>query len=126
VAETSGVTRPDRDRAMHPNDLERFFIARANAGDLDALVDLYEPDAVLMTVPTGHIATGRREIRDALEQMLTERREFVLGDQRSPIVSGDLALTSTRLADGAVTAEVARRQPDGTWLWVIDRYNIIE
>ena len=27
--------------------------------------------------------------------------------------------TSTRLADGSVTAEVARRRGDGTWLWVI-------
>jgi hypothetical protein len=38
--------------------------------------------------------------------------------------SGDLALTSTRLANGTVTVEVARRQPDGTWLWVIDQPNV--
>ena len=38
------------------------------------------------------------------------------------MISGDLALTATRLPDGAVTAEVARRQADGTWLWVIDKF----
>jgi hypothetical protein len=37
---------------------------------------------------------------------------------------GDLALTSTRLPDGSVTAEIARRQGDGTWLWVIDQFSI--
>jgi hypothetical protein len=26
--------------------------------------------------------------------------------------------------DGSVTAEVARRQADGTWLWVIDKFSI--
>jgi hypothetical protein len=36
-----------------------------------------------------------------------------------------LALGSTRLNDGGVTAEVARRQPDGTWRWVIDQWNVI-
>ena len=27
-------------------------------------------------------------------------------------------------SDGAVTAEVARQQSDGTWLWVIDQFEI--
>ena len=33
-----------------------------------------------------------------------------------------LALTSTRLPNGIVTAEVARNQTDGTWLWEILAY----
>jgi hypothetical protein len=37
---------------------------------------------------------------------------------------GELALTSTRLPGGGATAEVARRQPDGTWRWVLDRPNV--
>jgi ketosteroid isomerase-like protein len=126
VDEQGGLPHTDRQPATDPNDLERMFIARSNARDLDGLVALYEPDAVLMTSPNRQIAAGLREIRDALEQMLAEQREYVLGEQRPPLVSGDLALTSTRLPDGAITTEVARRQPDGTWLWVIDRYNIVE
>ena len=35
------------------------------------------------------------------------------------------ALTSTRLPGGGATVEVARRQPDGTWLWVLDQPNIL-
>jgi hypothetical protein len=31
----------------------------------------------------------------------------------------------TWLASGGATVEVARRQPDGTWRWVIDNPNIL-
>jgi hypothetical protein len=36
-----------------------------------------------------------------------------------------LAFTSTHLAGGGATAEVACRQPDGTWLWMIDQPNVL-
>jgi hypothetical protein len=49
-------------------------------------------------------------------------RKFAVGEQRPAVISGDLALTCTRLPDGTVTAEVARRQADGTWRWVIDKF----
>jgi hypothetical protein len=48
-----------------------------------------------------------------------------LGHQQPILRVGDLALTSTRLHDGGVTAEIARRQPDGTWRWVIDQWNVL-
>ena len=38
------------------------------------------------------------------------------GDQ-----NGELGHTSTRLPGGGATVEVARRQPDGSWRWVIDQ-----
>jgi hypothetical protein len=49
-------------------------------------------------------------------------RKWGLGEQRPALISGNLALTSTRSLDGSVTAEVARRQEDGTWLWVLDKF----
>ena len=62
---------------------------------------------------------------------LSQIGEFSFALARSGLASGllskptyDLALTSTRLPDGTVTSEVARRQSDGTWLWVIDRYSV--
>ena len=39
--------------------------------------------------------------------------------------SGNLARTSTRLPRRA-TAEIARRQSDGTWLWVADQPNLTQ
>jgi ketosteroid isomerase-like protein len=115
----------DREPAVEPNDLARLFVERANAGDVDGLVALYEPDAVL-TFPPGQVATGRQAVRATYERFLADRPTLTPGEQQPALVNGDLALTSTRLDGGGITVEVARRQPDGTWLWAIDRFNIVE
>jgi ketosteroid isomerase-like protein len=108
-----------RERAAQPEDLSRLVVERLNAGDVEGLVALYEPDAVL-ALPNGQVATGSREIRQAYEHLVADRPTFAPGQQQPTLRNGDLALTSVRLVDGGVTVEVARRQPDGTWLWVID------
>jgi ketosteroid isomerase-like protein len=108
--------------AAKPEDLGRFFVERANAGDVEGLVALYEPAAVL-AVPGGSPAAGTDAIRRALQRFL-DGRPTVSGDSQPALRFGDLALTSTRFAGGA-TAEVARRQPDGTWLWVIDQPRVV-
>ena len=117
----------DRDtaheQALQPEDLSRFIVERLNAGDVDGLVALYEPDAVL-AMGRGQVASGAGEIRTAYEQIVAGRLSFEPGVQQATHRCGDLALTSSRLADGTITAEVARRQPDGTWLWVLDQPNI--
>jgi ketosteroid isomerase-like protein len=113
-----------RERAAEPEDLSRFVVDRLNAGDVDGLVALYEPDAVL-ALPDGRVATGSREIRQAYERLVADRPVFVPGEQQPTLRYGDLALTSVRLADGGATAEVARRQPDGTWLWVMDQPRVL-
>ena len=110
--------------AGEPNDLGGFFVERANAGDAEGLVALYEPDAVL-AFPAGRLAVGREAIRATYEKLLAGRPRFQPGEQAPALVNGDLALTSTRLVGGGVTAEVARRQPDGSWLWAIDQPNVL-
>jgi len=106
--------------ATEPDHLARLFVQRANAGDADGLAALYETDAVL-AFPAGQVTVGRQAIRAAYEQLLATRPQFQLGQQLTTLRHGDLALTSTRLVGGGVTAEVALRQPDGTWLWALDR-----
>lgn len=103
-----------------PNDLARQFVERANARDVDGLVALYEPDAVL-AFPPGAIATGHAEIRSTYQEFLATEPVLVPGRPRPALVSGDLALTSTELADGTITVEIAHRQPDGSWLWAVDQ-----
>ncbi len=110
-------------RATDPEELGRLITERLNAGDVDGLVALYEADAVL-ALPGGRVAAGAAQIRAAYERIVTDRPRFAPGTPRPTIRSGDLALTSTRLADGTVTVEVARRQPDGTWLWVLDQPDV--
>ena len=101
-----------------------MIVERLNAGDVEGLVALYAPDAVL-ALPNGQVAKGHPEIRQAYERLVADRPTFAPGEQQPTLQSGDLALTSVRLADGALTVEVARRQPDGTWLWVIDQPRLL-
>ena len=112
-------------RAAQPEDLSRFVVERLNAGDVDGLVALYEPDAVL-ALPDGRVAGGAGEIRAAYADLVADRPTFAPGRQLPTLRNGDLALTSVRLPDGGVTVEVARRQADGTWLWVIDQPSLLD
>ena len=113
----------DREPARDPQDLARFLIARQLRGDAEGMSALYEPNAVL-ALRDGRLAMGREAIREFYAGLIAQGRKFELGGQRPAVVNGDLALTSTRLPNGDVTAEVARRQSDGTWLWVIDQPRI--
>ena len=106
--------------AVQPEDLGRYFLERANAGDVEGLVALYEPGAVLAS-PSGRLSTGHEEIRRAYAELLADKPSFSSAGQQPVIRNGDLALTSTRLPGGGATVEVARRQPDGSWRWVIDQ-----
>jgi ketosteroid isomerase-like protein len=106
--------------ALAPEDLARFFLLRANAGDIEGLVALYEPEAVL-AVSDSQVAIGTEAIRDFYSKLLSDRPKFESGQQRPALRNGDLALTSSRLANGTITAEIARRQSDGSWRWAVDQ-----
>ena len=109
--------------ARDPQDLERLLVSRQRAGDVDGMTALYEPRAAL-DCGDGRLLQGRAAIRAFYAELTAAGRKFEFGDQRAALISGDLALTSTRATDGSVTAEVARQQADGTWLWVIDQFSI--
>jgi ketosteroid isomerase-like protein len=112
-----------RQPARDPQDLERLLVSRERAGDVDGMAAVYEPHAVL-DCGGGRLTPGREAIRAFYARLVAVGRKFDFGDQRPAIISGDLALNSTRLPDGTVTAKVARRQDDGTWLWAIDQFSI--
>ncbi|GAA2482403.1 hypothetical protein GCM10010406_18360 [Streptomyces thermolineatus] len=111
-----------REGAAEPEDLARLFVERANARDADGLAALYAPDAV-MAYPPGSSTVGREAIRAVLEEMLEHvPLPFPVEEPLPTVRHGDLALTSTRPSDGTGgRVQVARRQPDGTWLRIIDR-----
>ncbi len=112
-----------REPAHDPQDLERLLVTRQRAGDVDGMAALYELHAVLDD-SDGQVVAGRDAIHAFFSGLVATGRKFDFGEQRPALISGDLALTSTRLPDGGVTGEVARRQGDGTWLWVIDRFTM--
>ncbi len=109
--------------AGDPNDLEKYFVERTNAGDIEGIVALYEPNAVLVD-SNGEIAKGLNQIREFFVKFLANRPQFEPSNQAAVVCSGDIALTSSNLSNGDVTAEIARRQPDGSWLWVVDQFSL--
>jgi uncharacterized protein (TIGR02246 family) len=111
--------------ARDPQDLARALVARELAGDAEGMAELYEPDAVL-NIGDGQLVRGRHAIRAFYADLIAAGRKFDLGQQQPAIISGELALTSTRLPNGRVTAEVARRQDDGSWRWAIDQPSVAE
>ncbi len=118
---TTEATNPDRERAREPEDLTRLFVELANAGDAEGLAQLYEPGAVV-AFPPGQVSVGHEAIRTLYEQMVASRPTFKAETPLPTLRLGDLALTATRASDEAgARAQVARRQPDGTWLRVLDR-----
>lgn len=106
-----------------PQQLEPLLVSRQHAGDVEGMTALFEPDAVI-DCGDGHLLRGREAIRGYYLEITASGRKFAVGEQRPALICGDIALTSTRLPDGDITSEVARRQDDGTWLWVIDRYSV--
>ncbi|MDP8991971.1 MAG: DUF4440 domain-containing protein [Actinomycetota bacterium] len=116
--------------AREPQAIHRLFEQFANAGDLPRLMSLYEGEATLVSQP-GEVATGDDAVRGALGQLLDLGVRFQV-ETRRVVRAGDVALLSAHWAGTAVapdgkeltmsgtTAEVARRQVDGTWLMVVD------
>jgi len=100
--------------------------------DLDAAVALYEPNATLV-LDAGEVAIGKAAIREALKGFLAfdevrftrEISAIQSGDGDLAMLRGAWRATSTGPDGKSVTVtgnnvEVVRRQPDGTWLFVID------
>ena len=111
--------------ADRPREASKLFEARFAAGDLDGLMDLYEDTAVFTNAQGAH--EGPDEIREVLAGYLSTGASITMNDSVA-FEAGDLALVhwswtmnfpDGREAEGA-TAEVLRRQPDGSWRFIID------
>jgi ketosteroid isomerase-like protein len=114
-----------REKAHTPQDLTRLFVERANAGDAEGVALLYEEDAV-MAYPPGSVTVGREAIRKLFDQFLAKAPRFEPEPPLPTLMSGELALTATPPHDEAgARAQVVRRQPDGTWLRVLDQPEFI-
>ena len=99
--------------------------AGGNNQDLDALMALYAPDASMVGLD-GWTVTGTEAIREqwaAVREMngrMTLRSRYAIEAGDLAILSNEWTLTAGAQSLSGVTAEVARRQPDGGWLYVID------
>src|SRR3954466_15381506 len=113
------------EKAKRPEDLTRLFVERSNAGDAAGVAALYEENAV-MAYPPGSQTVGREAIRVLWEEVLANRPRFQPEEPLPTLISGDIALTSTPPNDGAgARAQVVRRQPDGSWLRLLDQPEVL-
>jgi uncharacterized protein (TIGR02246 family) len=111
--------------ATTPEEIHRLFEDAFNAGDIDGLMALYEPDAAVIPQP-GSVVHGTEQVRAGLQAFLALQGRITL-DTKLVVTVGDLAFLSNTwsltgtgpdgrpLTMGATTAEVVRRQADGTW-----------
>ena len=75
----------------------------------------------------GQQTVGREAIRELWEKILPQAGRFEPEPPLPTLVSGDIALTSTPPKDGAgARAQVVRRQPDGSWLRLLDQPEFIQ
>jgi len=115
--------------AHSPEDWPRLFEQHLNAGDLDAVVALYEPRASFVQ-RTGQTLVGRERIGQVLGGLIAARTRF-----QSRVVKvitvDDVALlytdfqgttvdtsgTTVEICHNAI--EVLRRGPDGAWQLIV-------
>jgi uncharacterized protein (TIGR02246 family) len=113
-----------------PEEMNAAFAEAYNSGAIDRLLALYEPDAVLAPAP-GKRAAGHAAIREALlgllslEGHMTSRNVYAIRVGEIALLQAEWRL-SFRGEDGELveqvsrSAEVVRRQADGSWLYVVD------
>ena len=113
-----------------PEQALKSIVEGINTGNLDALMLLYEPGAGFATQP-GSLTHGEAGLREALAGFIAMKGKLVLKVTRV-LEAGGLALVTTvwsftgtgstgepvKLA--AKSADVLRRQADGSWRFVID------
>ncbi|MGE8426097.1 MAG: YybH family protein [Sphingobacterium siyangense] len=110
-------------KAFSPNEISILFLEYLNAGNLEGVVSLFEPNAIIATGSQVFVK-GTNEIKAYFEQLISHNPQFNKVHHDLPIINGDIALTSTRVPNALITIEVCRKQKDGSWLWFIDQPNI--
>ena len=109
--------------AKSPEEICRLFQQYMAEGDIDSVLRVYDADAVFLN-QSGEVKKGEEELRQELAPFAANKAIFDF-NIKQVIQSGDIALMHTewkvsspqQLSVHAV--EVARRQPDGTWRWLI-------
>ncbi len=116
--------------ATSPREVAELVAQGLNSGDLDRIMALYEPSAALVPQP-GQVVRGAAAIREgmasfiALKPTMNVESESVVQADDVAIVYTKGSLSGTGPDGGTVNmsgqaTDVMRRQPDGTWLCVID------
>jgi ketosteroid isomerase-like protein len=122
--------------ASTPEETGRLVGEAMSAGDVDAALSLYEPNATF-AMPNGFgegSVTGLDGLREAFSGFLAMAPDLTINPEKA-LLSGDTAMVignwtlKGRDPDGNEIdasgryADIVRRQPDGSWRFVIDNPN---
>ena len=113
-----------------PAEVNRLFTEALQASDVDSLVALYEPEASLVPQP-GQLVPGTEAIRQAMigyvamKPTMNVQVQQVFQVDNIALVHAIWTMTGTALDGspinmGGKSADIMRRQSDGTWLVLID------
>lgn len=109
--------------ANSPAEICRLFQQYMAVGDIDSVLSVYEPEAVFLN-QSGEVKKGEEGLRQELVSFAAKKAIFDF-NIKQVIQSGDIALMHTEWKVSSpqemsvYAIEVARRQPDGTWRWLI-------
>lgn len=118
------------EKVRMPEEMNPAFAKAFNSGKLDNLLALFEQDAILFD-HGGRPHQGKGPVRETLEKLLQIKGTMVSTNIHC-IPFEDIALIrchfviDTTDSEGnpaqieGHSSEIARRQPDGSWLYIID------
>ena len=117
-------------KVMEPQEINSAFEEAYNSREIERLVALYEPDAVMAPSP-GKRAVGNSAIREVLLRLLAIggrmqcRNLYCIRVDSIALLQSEWSLSGTRPDGKSVelssrTAEVVRQQEDGSWRYIID------
>ena len=102
-----------------------------NRGDLEAVLNFYEDEAVMVAEP-GRLATGKTEIRAVYEWIFANVKGAARQEKTHVIEAGDIALFTSKwnfsgtASDGndvsreSFASVILRKNADGEWRIVVD------
>jgi ketosteroid isomerase-like protein len=117
-------------KKLTPAEVLNSITEGINTGNLDSIMTLYEAEACFASQP-GQLAKGPESVRQSLRNFIDLKGKLDLEVKRV-LQTSDLALVTTEWSfngtgpDGnpvnmaGKSADVLRRQADGTWQFVID------
>lgn len=126
------MTTKTRTTATSPEHLMELFADRAAAGDLDGLIELYEPEAIFEP-QFGATVVGHEQLRQALPEFLQLRPQITYTGEPDVVIVEDIALVTnfwtmvgtapdgSTIGESGTSADVCRRRSDGSWCVLIDQ-----
>ena len=118
--------------AQKPEECDLLLLKALEQGDLDAAVAMYESNATFV-VSTDQMVTGQAAIREVMQGFIAAKATFNV-EAVTAVPSSDGSVAVTRVKGSSTSpgpdgqpvttplhsVEVVRKQPDGTWLFIID------